>query len=504
MELQLFFFVIPFFLLFLFHFLSKYFNPKTNKLPPGPKKFPLIGNLHQLAMSKKLPHHALQELSQKYGPLMHLQLGEISTVIVSSPKLAKEVMKTHDVVFANRPKLLAPEIMVYGSKDIVFSPYGDFWRQMRKICVLELLSAKRVQSFSYIREDESTKLIQSIQSTANSTINLTSRIFAMVSNAISRAAFGEKSKDQQEFVELVKKVVEISSGLDVDDMFPSIKPLHILTGMRSKLDKFHKRVDTIIGNIVRQHQEKRSKGKEDNNNVEVDKEDLVDVLLRVQESGDLDVEITTNNIKAVIWDVFVAGTDTTATTIEWTMSELMKNPSARKKVQAELRAALKGKETIQESDLQELSYLKLIIKETLRLHPPSPLLVPRESSELTIIDGYEIPKNTKVIINAWALARHPDYWTDAEMFIPERFEDSSVDFKGNNFEFIPFGAGRRMCPGMSFGLASVTLPLAKLLYHFDWELPDAMKHEDLDMNEHFGMAVGRESELCLIPSVCVM
>lgn len=206
----------------------------------------------------------------------------------------------------------------------------------------------------------------------------------------------------------------------------------------------------------------------------------------------------------VFQDVFVAGTDTTATTIEWTMSELMKNPSARKKVQGELREALKGKETMHESDLQELSYLKLVMKETLRLHPPSPLLVPRESSELTVIDGYEIPKNTKVMINAWAMARDPEYWNDAEMFIPERFDDSSVDFKGNNFEYIPFGAGRRMCPGMSFGLASVMLPLAKLLYHFDWELPDAMKHEDLDMTEHFGLAVGRERELCLIPRVYVM
>ncbi|XP_058772763.1 cytochrome P450 71D8-like [Vicia villosa] len=503
MELHLSYFIIPFFLLFLFHLLSKYFNPKSNKLPPGPKKFPFIGNLHQLALSKKLPHHALRDLAHKYGPLMHLQLGEISTIIVSSPKLAKEVMKTHDVVFANRPKLLSPEIMVYGSKDIVFSPYGDFWRQMRKICVLELLSAKRVQSFSYIREDESIKLIQSIQSSTNSTINLTSRIFTMVSNVIARATFGDKSKDQDEFVELVKKVVELSSGLDIDDLFPSIKPLHMLTGMRSKLEKFHKRVDTIIGNIVRQHQEKRSKGKEDNT-IEVEKENLVDVLLRVQQSGDLDVEITTNNIKAVIWDVFVAGTDTTATIIIWTMSELMKNPGARKKVQTELREAFKGKKTIHESDLQDLSYLKLVMKETLRLHPPSPLLVPRESSELTIIDGYEIPKNTKVIINAWAVARDPEYWNDAEMFIPERFDDSDVDFKGNNFEFIPFGAGRRICPGMSFGLASVMLPLALLLYHFNWELPNEMKHEDLDMTEHFGLAVGRKSELYLISNVYVI
>jgi cytochrome P450 len=206
----------------------------------------------------------------------------------------------------------------------------------------------------------------------------------------------------------------------------------------------------------------------------------------------------------ILQDVFVAGTDTTATTIEWAMSEMMKNPSVREKAQAELRQTLRGKKIISESDLHELNYLKLVIKETLRLHPPSPLLVPRECTELTIIDGYQIPKGTKVMINAWAMARDPHHWTDAEMFIPERFDGSLIDFKGNNFEYIPFGAGRRMCPGISFGLASIVLPLALLLYHFNWELPNQMKPEDLDMTEHFGLAVGRENELCLIPTVYIM
>jgi cytochrome P450 len=200
-------------------------------------------------------------------------------------------------------------------------------------------------------------------------------------------------------------------------------------------------------------------------------------------------------------DVFAAGTDTSATTIGWIMSELMKNPRVREKAQAELRQAFKGKEPISETDLEELTYLKLVVKETLRLHPPSPLLVPRECTELTIIDGYEIPKKTMVLINAWAIGRDPQYWNDAESFIPERFEGNLIDFKGSNFEYIPFGAGRRMCPGMTFGLASVMFPVALLLYHFNWELPNKMKFEDLDMIEDFGLTVGRKNELCLIPTV---
>jgi cytochrome P450 len=199
--------------------------------------------------------------------------------------------------------------------------------------------------------------------------------------------------------------------------------------------------------------------------------------------------------------VFAAGTDTSATTIGWVMSKLMKNPRVREKTQVELRQTFKEKELISETDLEELVYLKLVVKETLRLHPPSPLLVPRECTELTIIDGYEIPKKTMVLINAWAIGRDPQCWNDAESFIPERFEGNLIDFKGSNFEYIPFGAGRRMCPGMTFGLASVMFPVALLLYHFNWELPNKMKSEDLDMTEDFGLTVERKIELCLIPTV---
>ncbi|RDX87177.1 Cytochrome P450 71D8, partial [Mucuna pruriens] len=493
--------VITFFVFLLLHWFVKNYKPKSShKLPPGPRKLPLIGNLHQLALAGSLPHHALRDLAHKYGPLMHLQLGQISSVVISSPRMAKEIMKTHDVAFVQRPQLLSPQILAYGSTDIAFAPYGDYWRQMRKICVLELLSVKRVQSFSYIREDESRKFIESIHSSAGSQINLTSRIFSLLSTSVSRAAFGNKSEDQDEFVSLVRKSIAMTGGFELDDLFPSMKPIHLLTGMKPKFQKIHKRADKILENILRKHKEKRTRAKE-HNSTEEDQEDLVDVLLRIQQSGSLEVQITTGNIKAVIWDVFAAGTDTSSTTIEWAMSEMMKNPRVREKAQAELRESFKGKEIIYETDLEDLSYLKSVIKETLRLHPPSPLLIPRECTELTNIDEYEIPTKTKVMINAWALGRDPEYWNDAERFVPERFKGSSIDFKGNNFEYIPFGAGRRMCPGMTFGLASVLLPLALLLYHFNWELPNNMKPHDLDMTEHFGMAVGRKNDLCLIPTV---
>ncbi|XP_045817441.1 cytochrome P450 71D8-like [Trifolium pratense] len=502
MEVKLSSIIITFFLFLMLRLLAKYYKQKTYKLPPGPMKLPLIGNLHQMAALGSLPHRAFQHLAKQYGPIVHLKLGEISTIVISSPKLAKEILKTHDVIFANRPKLQTPDIMAYGSIDIAFSPYGDYWRQMRKICMLELLSNKRVQTFSYIREDETRNFIKSIQSLAGSSVNLTNRIFSLVSSTVSRSAFGDKTEDQDEFVILIRKAIESVGGLEPADLFPSMKSIiQVLTGSKSRTEKMHKKSDKIMEIIVRKHQEKQRRAKEEKNSGDDEKEDLVDVLLRIKESGSLEIPITTNNIKAVIFDAFAAGTDTTTSTIVWAISELIKNPSVMKKAQAEIREACKGKEIISESDIQELPYLKLVLKETLRLHPPTPLLLPRESIELINIDGYDIPKKTEVMINVWAMARDPNYWTDAEMFIPERFEGSSIDYKGNNFEYLPFGAGRRICPGLAFGIAGIMLPVALLIYHFNWELPNQMKPKDLDMTEHYGLAIGRKSDLCLIPTV---
>ena len=182
------------------------------------------------------------------------------------------------------------------------------------------------------------------------------------------------------------------------------------------------------------------------------------------------------------------------------MTEMMRNPKVLEKAQAEIRQMFKGKKKIQEKDFHELSYLKSVIRETLRLHPPLALLLPRECREQCKIDGYEIPIKTKVIINAWAIGRDPAYWLDAESFMLERFDDSSIDFKGTHFEYIPFGAGRRMCPAVLFGLANIELPLAQLLYQFDWELPNRMKPKDLDMIEAFGLVVKRKNNLHLIPT----
>ncbi|KAG7963139.1 hypothetical protein I3843_09G104100 [Carya illinoinensis] len=483
------------FLLALIWLLKRCKRPaKVQKLPPGPWKLPLIGNLHNLVGF--LPHHALRDLARKHGPLMHLQLGEVSAVVATSPRLAREFLRTHELAFGKKQEIFAAKILTYDGSDIAFSPFGDYWKQMRKVCVTELLSAKRVQSFSSLREDEVCNLVESIRLSSGSPINLTEKIYSLTSTIVCKAAFGSKCKDPDVFLSLAREAISAAGGFDLADLFPSQKFLRVITGMKTKVEGMHRKIDKILENIIQEHKENQMSAAI--SEVERGQEDLVDVLLRLQQSSGLEVPITTKNIKAVIWDMFAAGTDTSSSTVVWAMLEMMRNPTVLKKAQAEIRQAFRGKKKVHEKDVGNLSYLKLVIQETLRLHPPAPMLVPRECTEPCKIDGYEIPVKTKVIINAWAIARDPAYWNHAESFMPERFAGSSTDFKGTSFEYIPFGAGRRMCPGMLLGLANVDLPLAQLLYHFDWELPGRTKPENLDMSETVGAVAARKKPLYLI------
>ncbi|XP_031278241.1 LOW QUALITY PROTEIN: cytochrome P450 71D10-like [Pistacia vera] len=465
----------------------------SSKMPPGPWKLPLIGNLHQLIGSQ--PHRRLRDLAKKHGPLMHLQLGEVSTVVVSSAEIAREVLKTHDLNFADRPFLVSMKLVSYDHTDIAFAPYGNYWRQLRKIATIELLSARRVQSLRSVREEEVSNLIKAIQANEGLVINLSDEIVRFTYGVIVRLAFRERCKDEEAFLSCVLEVIEAAAGFSIVDFYPSVKAIQMISGTDLKLEKLHQKSDGILENILNDHKEKeRTKIGER----EV-KEDLVDVLLRVQREGDLEFSLTDNNIKAVIWDIFSAGSEKSSTALQWAMLELLRNPRVMKEAQAEVRRVFDGKGYIDENGIQELKYLKSVIKETMRLHAPVPLLLPRECRESCEINGYTIPEKTRVVVNGWAIGRDPGYWNDAETFYPERFLGSSIDFGGADFEYIQFRAGRRICPGLTFALPNIELPLAQLLYHFDWKLPNRMNPKDLDMAEVFGVTLGRKTDLMLIP-----
>ncbi|KAH1054235.1 hypothetical protein AAZX31_08G315900 [Glycine max] len=462
-------------------------------MPHGPRKLPIIGNIYNLICSQ--PHRKLRDLAIKYGPVMHLQLGEVSTIVISSPDCAKEVMTTHDINFATRPQILATEIMSYNSTSIAFSPYGNYWRQLRKICILELLSLKRVNSYQPVREEELFNLVKWIASEKGSPINLTQAVLSSVYTISSRATFGKKCKDQEKFISVLTKSIKVSAGFNMGDLFPSSTWLQHLTGLRPKLERLHQQADQILENIINDHKEAKSKAKGDDSEAQ----DLVDVLIQYEDGSKQDFSLTKNNIKAIIQDIFAAGGETSATTIDWAMAEMIKDPRVMKKAQAEVREVFGMNGRVDENCINELQYLKLIVKETLRLHPPAPLLLPRECGQTCEIHGYHIPAKTKVIVNAWAIGRDPKYWTESERFYPERFIDSTIDYKGNSFEFIPFGAGRRICPGSTSALRTIDLALAMLLYHFDWNLPNGMRSGELDMSEEFGVTVRRKDDLILVP-----
>ena len=268
------------------------------KSPPGPGKLPLIGNLHQLVFS--LPHRSLRDLAKKYGSIMQLQLGEVLAIIISSPKVVEEVPKTHGTALANRPIILAVEVMSYDNSGIVFAPYGDYWRQMRQICVSKLLSAKRVQSFSRIREEVVNNLVESISLSEGVPINLSEKIFLSTYCTAFRAAIGKKCKYEKEFISLIKETSTLSGGFDFPDLFPSLKFLGFLSGMKPRLEKIQKNFDRILDDIVNEHKMKRSASSTNKHEPgDDDDDDLVDVLLKPQEMGGLEFNVTSNHIKAV-------------------------------------------------------------------------------------------------------------------------------------------------------------------------------------------------------------
>ncbi|GAV67857.1 p450 domain-containing protein, partial [Cephalotus follicularis] len=478
--LNIFLFVLPLFLFM--SLLQKLRHNRKINLPPGPRGLPLIGNLLQLDNTSL--HRCLWQLSQKYGPLMSLQLGFRPTLVVSSAKLAREALKTHDLIFSSRPTLVGQQKLSYNGLDISFAPYNEYWREIRKVSVIHLFNSIRVQHFRPIREEEVSRMIESISKStvASKPINLSELMTSLTSTIICRIAFGKRFDEgivRNRFRRLLHESEAMFVGLFWSDYFPFMGWVDRLTGMRPRLEKIFKEMDEFYQELIDDHLDPKRPRPE--------QEDILDIFLQIWRSREFKVELSWNQIKAVLMDVFIAGTDTSAAVVVWAMTFLMKNPIAMKKAQEEVRNLIGTKGFVNEDDIQSLHYLKAIVKETMRLQPAVPLLIPRETTQKCNIDGYEIPAKTLVYVNAWAIGRDPEAWDNTEEFNPDRFIGISVDMKGKDFELIPFGAGRRTCPGIFMGISNVELTLANLLYKFDLKMPHGMNKEDLDSNETPGI-----------------
>ncbi|CAL5189647.1 unnamed protein product [Lathyrus oleraceus] len=485
---------------FIYLLFTTFFHPKqknsNNKKPPGPPTLPIIGNLHMLG---KLPHRTLHSLSKKYGPIMSLQLGQVPAVVISSSKAAELFLKTHDLAFASRPKIQGSELMSYGSKGLTFSEYGPYWRSVRKLCTLELLSASKVEMFAPIRKQELSVLIKSLEKSAlvGEVVNISDAVENLVEDIIFKMILGRSKYEQFDLKRLVREIMILFGAFNLADYIPWLGVFD-LQGLTRGFKKISKTLDEMLEMIISEHEQITNVDK-------TRREDFVDILLSIiHQTIDHDSEqnhvIDRTNIKAILLDMIVAATDSSAISIEWILSELLRHPRVMKILQNEIQDEVGNKRMVEEKDLKKLKYLDIVVDETLRLRPTAPFLIPRESRESVIIDGYLIEKKTRVMINIWTIGRDPNIWSEnAEEFYPERFIDKKLNYQGHEFESLPFGSGRRGCPGTQLALITIKLVIAQLVHCFDWELPYNINPSNLNMEENFAIATPRVQHLHAIP-----
>ncbi|XP_065622747.1 LOW QUALITY PROTEIN: (S)-N-methylcoclaurine 3'-hydroxylase isozyme 1-like [Quercus suber] len=482
--------VLPLLFLILRHFkiLSSPF--KSPLVPPGPNPWPIIGNILQLGNK---PHVTLTQLAKNYGPLISLRLGTKLMVVGSSPDVAKEILKTHDRVLSGRH---VPNVFSYMKSELDNLSLGwalecsGRWKFLRTLCRAELFSGKALESQACLQEKKVKEMVELLGTMEGKVVNIGEVIFATVFNMLSNVLLSSdfiSLKDESMgggLKELIRKLMEVCSAPNVSDFFPILGGFDLQGQTKKALDLIG-RISFTWADIIKERRERKG-------SIVSQEQDFLDVMI--------DNNFTDKQINQLLLELFSAGTDTSSSTIEWAMAELIKNPESMKKVQEELAREIK-QDVVKEFHLPQLSYLQASVKETLRLHPPAPLLLPHRAIESYQVTRYTIPKDSQVLVNVWAIGRDPMYWEDPLVFKPERFLKSALDFKGNDFEFLPFSAGRRICPGLPMAAKVVPLVLASLIHNFDWSIPHGCDPKKLDMSEKFGVTLQKEQPLYLIPEV---
>ncbi|CAD6260385.1 unnamed protein product [Miscanthus lutarioriparius] len=481
-------------------------------LPPSPPALPVFGHLHLIG---SLPHVSLRNLAKKHGSdLMLLRLGAMPVLVVSSPRAAEAVLRTHDHVFASRPRSVVAEVVLYGSSDIGFAPYGDHWRKARKLVTTHLLTVRRVQSFRHAREEEVSTVMAQIAeaAAAGAAVDVGELLGSFMNDLACRAVMGKSSgRGRTKLLrELVADTSPLLGGFNVEEFFPLLARFGVLSKVvRAKSERLRKRWDELLDGLIDDHESmyEPMAAASSASDLKDEDEDFIHTLLSVrQEYG-----LTRESMKAILLDVFFGGIDTAASLLEYTVIELIQRPHVMKKLQAEVRSSSlpqhqQGQDIVREADLNNMAYLRAVIKEAIRLRTVTPLLAPHLSMARCTIDGLAVPAGVRVLINVWAIARDARFWEDAEEFVPERFLDggsaAEVSFRGTDFQFLPFSAGRRQCPGINFGMAAVEVMLANLVRRFDWEMPAGKAARDIDMAEEFGLVVHRKEKLLLVPKLC--
>ncbi|XP_020214945.1 licodione synthase [Cajanus cajan] len=502
--------LIVFFSIFLVKFFDRKTKPRAHlKYPPSPPPaIPIIGHLHLL---KPLVHQAFRDLSLQYGPLLCLRLGFVKFVVVSTPSLAKEFLKTNELIYSSRKMNMAINMVTYQNATFAFAPYDTYWKFMKRLSTTELLGNKTIGQFQPIRTRELHEFIQILfdKSKAQESVNLTEALLRLSNNIISQMMLGIKSSGTESQAEqaraLVREVTQIFGEFNVSDFIGFLENFDV-HGFKKRAMDIHRRYDALLEKIISDREELRRKSKvegcEDGNDKVMD---FLDILLDVAEQKDCEVELTRNHIKSLILDFFTAATDTTSISVEWTIAELLNNPKVLKKAQEEVETVIGKKRLVCEADGPNLPYINAIIKETMRLHPPIPIIM-RKGIEDCVVNGNKIPKGSIVCVNIWAMGRDPNVWEDPLKFKAERFlegERSSIDIKGHNFELLPFGSGRRGCPGMPLALRELPTIIGALIQCFEWKIFDSKDHAHtttlINMDERPGLTAPRANDLIVVP-----
>ncbi|CAI0404265.1 unnamed protein product [Linum tenue] len=477
---------------------SKHRSPP---LPPGPKPWPIIGNLPHLG---KQAHISLQHFSQLYGSLISLRLGSQLLVVASSPAAAAEILRTHDRLLSSRyvSTGLPYDMMELDRKAIVWASNcsNDQWKAFRAMFRNQIFSTKAIESQAAARERKAAEMVRFLEGKLGESVSIGQVVFAAIFDSLSnlmlsRDCIGfESSETANRLKSLIWRMMELGTSPNLAEFFPILKKWDP-QGLRRETFRCCNELYSVWQPYVKERRERRQGER-------YGAQDFLDIFL---ENGLDDDQIDWLSLLVFLQELFMAGTDTNTTAIEWAMTELIRNKGAmnklREELNAELSSPLERKLPLDESVVSRLPYLNAIVKETLRLHPSGPLMLPHRASETCEVMNFTVPKGAKILVNVWAISRDPTVWEDdPTSFKPERFIGSKVDFRGHDFEFLPFGAGRRMCPGVPLATRQISLILAAFVRNFDWCLPDGKDPAELDMSEKFGFTLQKEQPLLLVPN----
>ncbi|EEF50980.1 flavonoid 3'-monooxygenase CYP75B137 [Ricinus communis] len=473
----------------------------TPPLPPGPRGLPVFGYLPFLGT---FLHKKFTDLAGEYGPIYKLWLGRKLCIVISSPSLAKEIVRDEDKIFANRDPPTASKIITYGGNDIVWSSYGPEWKKIRKVFVREMLSNASLEASYPMRKEEVQKTIRDLCNEVGKTVDFGQLVFEIAANASISMLCGSTLKGEKaisfvgEFRKWAEEIMVLQGKPNVSDLFPVLARFD-LQGLERETRRIFLCIDQILDSVIEQclntdvaTEEKAEKSES--------RKDFLQILLEFNKHGDAATSITTNQLKALLIDIVVGGTETTSTMLEWAMAELMLNQEVMKTVYQELDQVVGINNIVEEFHLPRLQFLDAVLKETFRLHPALPLLVPHFSSRSCRVGGYTIPKGSTIFLNAYAIHRDPLLWDNPLEFRPERFlsnDDnySKFDYSGNNFQYLPFGSGRRVCAGLPLAERMQLYIFASLLHSFEWKLPLGT---ELELSDKFGIVVKKMKPLLLV------